>query len=599
VQTGTGRKGDGVNGGAGKKCPYTGNLDVPGTSRDNNYPPISSSDEEEDEPPSKRQKEPPSRVSILNRNGETIDNLNYRSREVTFSINAVPPGENPVAWVVNAVDDIVQDLLSDIPNNGNVLINVSNKNNPEKCIDISLRRKDQITTDVILGEVEKVIQSNEKFAVDEITIKVHHVRNETGGHVDRKKLCLLEANDYATKKRSCITVNNEGTDCLAHAIVLAVARLRGSKAAKSLRNSKKRISEEATKLCREANVDLSNGGGRVELEQFQQYLQDYKITVYNDRDGRELFFVGDGSGTKGNINLHLENDHYNVITCTKAFFACRYYCEACYKRCDTRNHRCEKSCGRCKHTPICVETEKVACGDCNRLFNGLQCFQNHKINAPNHNKSACDLQKACPACGTFYLVDGKNKRHHVCNERFCQFCLKFVDPQHQCFMATAEIKNLAEYKKEIERTQFIFYDLETKQTTHDENTGYVQEPNLCYINSACHLCMYEEDLTKYCIKCGDRAHTFLGKNCIGDFLNYMFTSENTKNFKKVICVAHNGKSYDTVLICRYIMNNRPCIPQLICVGSKILSMVFAGRIKFIDSVNFMPMNYKTCPRPLA
>jgi hypothetical protein len=568
---------------------------VSGHSRINIIPPVSES--VSDEPPSKRQKDAHSKVAIAGENRDQRDMYNYKSRAITFSVTPVPANENPIAWVLGAIDGVVQDLLSGIPDSDFVLFNIKNRNSPEKEIDISLRQRDQISPDIIFGEIEKVIQSNEKFGLDEITITRHHVANNKGGHVDKKKFALLDSNMYALHKRSCIRIINDGNDCLAHALVVAIARIESSKKAAILRESKNKRQEAADKLCRDANVDLSNGGGRLELEKIQEFLHGYKISVYADGEGRELFYIGTGTGEMGNINLHLENNHYNVITNTKAYFACRYYCEACYSRCDTLNHRCEKSCSRCKHNPICKDEQKIACGDCNRLFNGLQCFQNHKINAPNQKDTACDIQKACTICGTFYMVNGKNQRNHICNERFCQYCSKFVPPDHQCYIKTAEITDEKEYNNSIEKTQFIFYDLETKQTKFDEHTGYVHEANLCVIETACHLCMNEQDLNKECSKCGQRSHTFSGENCIGEFLDYMTTKHSTKNFKKIICVAHNGKSYDTVLVCKYIMTKRHCIPELICVGSKILCMsVAAGRVKFIDSVNFMQMKLKDLPK---
>jgi hypothetical protein len=81
----------------------------------------------------------------------------------------------------------------------------------------------------------------------------------------------------------------------------------------------------------------------------------------------------------------------------------------------------------------------------------------------------------------WYILLGRREKQniHVCNERFCQLCLKLVDSQHQCYMEAAEIKNVREYTKEIEETKFKFYDLETKQILYD--TGYAHEFNLFYI----------------------------------------------------------------------------------------------------------------------
>ncbi|KAF4528237.1 hypothetical protein B566_EDAN016012 [Ephemera danica] len=319
----------------------------------------------------------------------------------------------------------------------------------------------------------------------------------------------------------------------AHVLVIAIARIEGPKVAKPLRESKRKREELARKLCRDANIDLSNGGGRLELAQFQKHLQEYKITVYNDRDGQK------------HINLHLDNNHQNDITNTKAYFACRYYCDACYKHCDILHPRCELAASTFQFVKPKIKLHVVTV---------IACSMNQKIHAPNQRKTACEIQKGCPDCGTYFFTDFF-KQELACNEHFCQFCSKFVPPNHNCYMKTGEIKKQLEYVRSIATTQFIFYDLETTQTKHDPNTGLVHEVNLCYIDTAFHLGIEQEDFTKQCEKCGERAHCFEGNNCIGEYLDYMTTTPSSKNFKKVICIAHNAKSYDFVLACQYIMNH--------------------------------------------
>jgi len=68
--------------------------------------------------------------------------------------------------------------------------------------------------------------------------------------------------------------------CLAHALIIAMTRLNNDPKYKSCRigyGLKKPVEE----ILKDSVVDLSNGGGFEELRQFQEYLSDYKIIVFD------------------------------------------------------------------------------------------------------------------------------------------------------------------------------------------------------------------------------------------------------------------------------------------------------------------------------
>jgi hypothetical protein len=68
-------------------------------------------------------------------------------------------------------------------------------------------------------------------------------------------------------------------------------------------------------LLKASGVDLSNGGGLAELWQFQQYLSNYKIFVFDGLHPDRVMFSGNSFSDQ---KLYLLNDsdsgHYNVIT---------------------------------------------------------------------------------------------------------------------------------------------------------------------------------------------------------------------------------------------------------------------------------------------
>ena len=66
-------------------------------------------------------------------------------------------------------------------------------------------------------------------------------------------------------------------------------------------------------------------------------------------------------------------------------------------------------------------------------------------------------------------------------------------------------------------------------------------------------------------------------------------------FKKVVVIAHNGQGYDHQFILNYILTRTRHTPELIMRGTKIISMEL-DNLKFIDSLNFLPMGVAALPK---
>ena len=67
---------------------------------------------------------------------------------------------------------------------------------------------------------------------------------------------------------------------LAHAIIIAMARVNGDPKYKSYRNFNS-LNQPIQNLLSAAGVDLTNGGRFKGLEQIHNYLSDYSIIVYD------------------------------------------------------------------------------------------------------------------------------------------------------------------------------------------------------------------------------------------------------------------------------------------------------------------------------
>ena len=165
---------------------------------------------------------------------------------------------------------------------------------------------------------------------------------------------------------------------------------------------------------------------------------------------------------------------------------------------------------------------------------------------------------------------------HQCVDKKCPTCKKERNPQdlnHQCYMQQLEPKEESSYN------QLLFFDFECTQE-HG-----IHEVNLC-------------------VACGEsgEAVVFQGKNTVKDFCTWLFTPEH----HECIVIAHNFQGYDSYPILKFLNENAiPC--TAIYNGTKCMmletktkkSHQFGIRIKFIDSLNFIPMALGKFPKTFA
>jgi hypothetical protein len=128
-------------------------------------------------------------------------------------------------------------------------------------------------------------------------------------------------------KRSIVEVRAE-ENCLAHALVTAMARVTNDPNYQSYRKGRKKILPKDRDILQALGLELSRGG-IPELHAFQRYLSQYRIVVYS---GLKCEIVLDGQVTSPlRINLLYDRQHYHVINNLTAAMARRYVSPACYK----------------------------------------------------------------------------------------------------------------------------------------------------------------------------------------------------------------------------------------------------------------------------
>jgi len=179
-------------------------------------------------------------------------------------------------------------------------ITISNKVNiADKAIGISFRRKDQITPDVIWSVFGKVAQSNARFnALDKLILTVHSVKMPIGHGRIATKARPLQTMTHL--KRSIVEVKAE-ENYLAHALIIGIAKLTYDKDYNSFRQGYK-IRPVVDHLLTTTGIDLTNGGGICELNNFQEYFKEYRIVVFRGLNCEDIIFDGQVESEK-RINL--------------------------------------------------------------------------------------------------------------------------------------------------------------------------------------------------------------------------------------------------------------------------------------------------------
>jgi len=147
-----------------------------------------------------------------------------------LTVRLLPPtvgdDSDAVSYFQASVTDLFVYALRDCSDSDMVGLTIRNEvNMQDKAIGISFRRNDQISKEVIWSVFNKVAQSNARCnALDKLNVEVHSVKMPVGfvkGAVKSKGRPLSET---VHLKHGIIEVKAE-TNCLAHALVIAIARI--------------------------------------------------------------------------------------------------------------------------------------------------------------------------------------------------------------------------------------------------------------------------------------------------------------------------------------------------------------------------------------
>ena len=438
---------------------------------------------------------------------------------------------------------------------------------------------EELTTEKVLSHVEKVVQSNEEFRLnDTVNIDIIRVAMPQGSGRSKVKRQTLNIRDYLKQKKSIITINNKDNLCLARALVVSIARIeKDPRYTRIIRADSSVQRERAFDLHEAANVPLGPCGLK-EVDLFQHYLVNYQIIVVSGDQGNAIIYPPHppaNPNPEKSIYLYYQANHYDVITKLPGFLNTSYFCHACHKGYDhTTEHLCDGMCQSCRGFGCTIEDNGITCQQCDRLFKNQTCYDRHKQEPINGGgRTVCEAVRKCPKCKK--SMDVRRLNNHPCvDNKECSTCnavLNPDDPNHKCYIQQEQAKEEPSY------AQLLFFDFECTQE-HG-----IHEVNLCVV--------YDEE--------GEVA-VFRGKNTVKDFCEWLFTREHDK----CIVIAHNFQGYDSYPILKQL--NQNAIPyDVIYNGAKCVTLttktkekrkLFQIEIKFIDSLNFIPMALAKFPK---
>ena len=414
------------------------------------------------------------RFEIVRENRRQYRRFNTQGTQLTVRLN--PPSSSdidPIDHFTASMNDLFEHALRGVGDGDMVGIAIHNETNQtDKPIGISFRRRDQLSVDAIWSVLEKVTQSNARFnALDTLTVVVHSVTMPVGFG---RQPCGIKTmgrpiSVMAHLKTSIVRVKSE-TNCLAHALIIAVARATKDPNYKAYTMGRK-IYPRVDQLLVTTGINLDNGGGIPELERFQEHFRHYKIVVYTGLNCDDIMFEGRVDAVE-RLNLLYDEvtRHYHVIGNLTAAMAKRYVCTACGTGCRRDvTHTCDQTCSSCMASPPCVATGvRIPCADCARHFRSQICFANHKRRIGNR-RAVCERKRECVTCGELIVSD----KPHECGKRYCDVCTANREAGHLCYMQP--LKNVLPSSDGV---LYVFFDFETTQNTRYSETTKEHVPNL-------------------------------------------------------------------------------------------------------------------------
>ena len=464
---------------------------------------------------------------------------------------------------------LIEDVTADMNPNDQVRFMLSS-DQLQTPIAIPFCSLQELTTEKVLSHVEKVVQSNEEFRLNN-TVNIDLIRVEMPQGSGRHKRNIVDIREYLKKKRSIIPINNKDNLCLARALVVSIAKIERDPQYSQIRRSHSFVQRErAFDLHEAANVP-SGPCGLDEVELFQQHLVNYQIIVVSGDHNNSIIYPRQppaNPNPERSIYLYYQANHFDVITSLPGFLNKSYFCHRCHKPySNTTDHLCKDQCHSCGGFDCDLQGDGIVCNECDRVFKNQACYDRHKQPINGGGRIGCEVIRKCPKCGDAMDVRRMGKGH-ICGKNcpLCKVTYPREDTDHKCYIQQQE------HKEESSYNHLLFFDFECTQE-HG-----IHQANLCVV--------YDEE---------KEVAIFQGKDTVKEFCRWLLTPQH----KGCIVMAHNFQGYDSYPIMKFL-NENAIGYKVIYNGTKCVTMTIEMfDIKFIDSLNFIPMGLAKFPKTFA
>ena len=512
--------------------------------------------------------------------------------------------------------------------NDHLMINISSNRLQHAYQSSRVRVRDWIQdtepAQMMMQQISNILNSNENFAIDDsFHIEVSHIRDSGVGSGSRgQRPGTQPIEQFLRDKKSVVRIENDDELCCARALVTAQAyRDWGARHWQYRNLAQGRPIQATAARALHRRACLPEGPcGLGELELFQIVLAEYQIVVVSADHGYQIIFKGPRQPDHKLLCLIKVQDHYHVCHSLSGFFGKNYFCLDCEKAfCndDLQHHRCPgRKCSSCHQThcrdfsTAAVGPAAVPCRDCKRFFFGADCLLNHQTHtsagrvASTPQMSVCSTHKRCPDCQT--LCQGLAVQRHKCGYGKCPSCKEYVPTDtHRCY-----IQPIVEQARPMDHSlrRGAAAGLATLQANTspdeaepilDETTNVLPHPLFLYFDIEARQDTGEHVANLLCAETSesDEQFTFAGESCMEAFLDWATSLTRTPNphvKRKVICIAHNFKGYDSYFILEQCYKQYVKPGQLVN-GAKILSLSLAD-LRFLDSLSFLPMPLAAFPK---
>ena len=368
-------------------------------------------------------------------------------------LNQIPPHRS-IDLLTRLLDDILTRIKQDVATHDLIRIRIDSRTLTYP-IWTPLIQCDQLTLDRWLFHVERVLNSNQNFRLDQtFSIWVQHT-NLPAGSCRHEGAALLK--DKLTRKSCILQIRNADELCLPRAIAVGKVLADGDSAEyERIYKSQKRQKERALEIVAAAGLDVRKYS-IADASAFQAALPDHQLIIVSTVHCGIVF---SGPRKAKHISVLCHDEHFDLITKLHRWFEASFFCYECMKPYNTRSrHRCNQRCKLCLRENCEQDnSQKTLCDQCNRVFLGPSCFDAH-LQRPRRGRSVCQRFQVCSHCKKFLSFE--KERIHKCDEVYCSTCDEWSTPadNHCCYMRTIKLEEKV-YEKHA-GTQCIYFDFET------------------------------------------------------------------------------------------------------------------------------------------